>query len=127
MKQVLKMDYKKILDHMSINAFLKNEVELCDLVQDFYRIGMTCAIFPEPNDKDKSTLAMKAAIIERMAQVFTMPPHNRKYEIPDWCKNNWRCTSKIYLVPKEIFSMDDPNEIFLKRNIFTLKNFLYFV
>jgi len=124
---IKRMDYNNILDIMSKNAFLRKEVELCDLVQDFYRIGLSCSVFPEPKDKDKNNLAMKAAIIERMAQVFTIPPHKRKYEIPDWCKNDWRCTSKIYLISKELLSLDEPNEIFQKRNIFTLKNFLYFV
>ena len=122
-----KMDFKYFLDLMAKNAFSGKEVELCDAVQDFYRTGLSCSVFPEPKDTDKKTLAMKAAIIERMAQVFTMPPHNRKYEIPDWCKNDWSSPKKIYLISKDILSLDVPNAIFQKRNIHTLDNFLYFV
>jgi hypothetical protein len=121
------MDFQDILDHMAQYAFLGQEVELCDAVQDFYRTGLSCAVFPEPKDADQNTLAMKAALIERMAHVFTMPPHNRPYEIPDWCHKNWTCPQPIYLISQDILSLDEPNEIFQKRNIQTLKNFLYFV
>ncbi len=88
---------------------------------------LSCAVFPEPHDTDQKTLAMKAALIERMAQVFTMPPHNRTYEIPEWCQNNWRSPHTIYLISQDILALDEPNEIFQKRNIQTLHNFLYFV
>ncbi len=122
-----KTDFTDFLDLMAKNAFSGKETELCDSIQDFYRTGLSCAVFPEPKDADIKTLAMKAAIIERMAQVFTMPPHNRKYEIPGWCKNNWSCPKRIYLISKDILSLDEPNEIIQKRNIHTLNNFLYFV
>jgi hypothetical protein len=122
-----KTDFTDFLDLMAKSAFSGKETELCDSVQDFYRTGLSCAVFPEPKDTDIKTLAMKAAIIERMALVFTMPPHNRKYEIPDWCENNWSSPKKIYLISKEILSLDVPNAIFQKRNIYTLNNFLYFV
>lgn len=121
------MDFHYFLDQMARNAFSGKEVDLCDAVQDFYRTGLSCSVFPEPKDTDSKILAMKAAIIERMAQVFTLPPHNRKYEIPDWCKKNWTCPQKIYLISKDILSLDEPNAIFQKRNILTLNNFLYFV
>ena len=121
------MDFQYILDQMAKNAYLGKEVELYDAVQDFYRTGLSCAVFPEPKDTDQNILAMKAAIIERIAQVFSMPPHNRKFEIPAWCKNNWTCLKKNYLISKDILSLDEPNTTFQKRNIFTLNNFLYFV
>ncbi len=121
------MDFEYILDQMAKHAFGGKEVDLYDAVQDFYRTGLTCAVFPEPKDKDQNILAMKAAIIERIAQVFSMPPHNRKHELPDWSKKKWACRKTIYLIPKEILSLDEPNTIFQKRNILTLNNFLYFV
>ncbi|MDM8522968.1 hypothetical protein QUF80_06300 [Desulfococcaceae bacterium HSG8] len=122
-----KTDFRHILDQMAKNAFSGKEVELCDAVQDFYRTGLSCSVFPEPEDTDHKTLAMKAAIIERVAQVFTMPPHNRRYELPDWCKNNWSCPKTVCLISEDILSSDEPNAIFQKRNIRTLNNFLYFV
>ena len=121
------MDIQYFLDQMAKNALSAKEVELCDAVQDFYRTGLSCSAFPEPNDTDEKVLAMKAALVERIAQVFTMPPHDRKYEIPDWCKNNWRSPKKISLISKDILSLDTPNPVFEKRNIHTLNNFLYFV
>jgi len=121
------MDFPYILDQMAKNAFLGKEVDLYDAVQDFYRTGLSCAVFPEPKDTDQNILAMKAAIVERIAQVFSMPPHNRRNEIPDWCKNNWACRKKKYLISKDILSLDEPNTIFQKRNILALNNFLYFV
>jgi hypothetical protein len=121
------MDFQGVLDHMAQYAFSGQEIELCDAVQDFYRTGLSCAVFPEPHDTDQNTLAMKAALIERMAQVFTMPPHNRPYELPDWCHKNWTCPHTISLISQDILSLDEPNAIFHKRNIRTLKNFLYFV
>ncbi len=128
MKYTLKnFDLKDYLDQMAKNAISGKEIELYDAVQDFYRTGLSCAVFPEPKDTDIKILAMKAAIIERMAQVFTMPPHNRKYEIPDWCENSWSSPKEIYLISKDILSLDVPNAIFQKRNIHALNNFLYFV
>ena len=126
-ERVRNMDFQGVLDHMAKYAFSGQEVELCDAVQDFYRTGLSCAVFPEPQDRDQKTLAMKAALIERMAHVFTMPPHNRTYEIPDWCHKNWTCPQTIYLIAQDILALDEPNEIFQKRNIRTLHNFLYFV
>jgi len=82
------MDFQYFLYQMAKHAFLGKEVELCDAVQDFYRMELSCSVFPVPKDADPTILAMKAANIERMAQVFSMPPHNRKYEIPVWCKNS---------------------------------------
>jgi len=114
------------LDQMAKNALSGKELELCDAVQDFYRMGLSCSAFPEPNDTDEKILAMKAALVERIAQVFT-PPHDRKYEIPDWCKNNWCSPKDIFLISKDILSLDMPNPVFKKRNIHTLNNFLYFV
>ena len=104
------MDFQSFLDQMAKDALSGNEVELCDAVQDFYRTGLSCSVFPEPKDTDEKTLAMKAAIVERMAQVFAMPPHNRKHEVPDWCKNDWSSPKEIYLISKE--ALDEPNEIF---------------
>ncbi len=126
-KKIERMDFQDLLDHMAKNAFLGQEVELCDAVQDFYRTGLSCAVFPEPHDRDQKTLAMKAALIERIAQVFTMPPHNRRHEIPEWCHKNWTCPHTISLISQDILALDEPNEIFQKRNIQTLNNFLYFV
>ena len=76
-KTVGNMVFQDLLHHMAKNAFLGQEVELCDAVQNFYRTGLSCAVFPEPHDADENTLAMKAALVERMAHVFAMPPHNR--------------------------------------------------
>ncbi len=122
-----KMDFQYFLDQMAKNALSGKEIELCDAVQDFYRTGLSCSVFPEPDDTDEKILAMKAALVERIAQVFTMPPHDRKYEIPDWCKNNWSSPKKIFLISKDILSLDTPNPVFEKRNIHALNNFLYFV
>lgn len=121
------MDFQNLLDYMAQKAFLTHEIELCDAVQDFYRTGLSCTVFPEPHDEDLNMLAMKAALIERMVQVFTMPPHNRAYELPDWCQHHWTCPQTIYLISPDILVLDEPNAIFQKRNIQTLKNFLYFV
>lgn len=126
-ESVGRMDFQDLLDRMAEYALSGKEVELYDAVQDFHRTGFSCAVFPEPQDGDRTTLAMKAALIERMAQVFAMPPHNRTYEIPEWCQKDWTCPRTIRLQSQDILALDEPNEIFQKRNIRTLKNFLYFV
>ena len=83
----------------------------------------------KPRKTNDLSFALKACITERMVEVWNSPPKNKKEAVPEWCERVPAANQWYSVVREENFSFfkSDPSEIFLKRNIFAPRNYLFFV
>lgn len=115
------------LDALADYVLDRSEVELSDAVQDWYRDGYRCEEVPEPSDFDATRRALKASIIERLVEVLNASPRNGNQRPPSWCEMVPAAPKLIRLQSDLVLEAEEPNEIFLRRNLLVVRNFMYFV
>jgi hypothetical protein len=97
-------------------------------VQFFWGAGWPIADIPRPSDKDPLRLAIKACLIERMAEVWSAPPKNEAATAPAWCSEIGPVAAEFSVVSPEYrnsFALESP--VFRKRNLFAPRDYLFFV
>jgi hypothetical protein len=82
--------------------------------------------FPDPEYDDPLRYALAACIIERMVDVWIMPPHHQPSSVPAWCEGVPSLEKPFLLIPEELVTFR-LNPTFLKRNILVLAGFMAFV
>ena len=116
-----------LLDKMASSLLSGDEISLSDLVLDWYRTGLECAAVPKPHDSDPMQLAIKASIIERLAEVLNSPPHNGTQTPAAWCKQVKSLEKPLRLQPERLLEGEDFCEAFARRNLFVVRNFMFFI
>jgi hypothetical protein len=102
-------------------------VEFREAVQDWYRQRYECAAIPKPDDTDRVRLALKASIVERLVEVLNSPPRDEHQVVPLWCSDVGALAEPLKLLEDRFLNGEEYCPPFEKRNIFALKNFMYFV
>jgi len=105
----------------------RQEVELSDAVQDWYRSGYRCEDVPEPTDSDATRRVLKASIMERLVEVLNASPRKGSHRPPPWCAKAPAAPRLIRLQSDLLLEGEEPNEIFLRRNFLVVRSFMYFV
>ncbi len=101
-------------------------VTALDAVQELYRADVPLVTIPAPADDDPRLLALKACVMERLAQVWQTPPHDRHGErAPSWCAAVPPLSDQLWLIPPDFADLG-LNPIFERRGIVALPNFLMF-
>ena len=118
---------EKILDKMTTFLLEKEEIAFSDLILDWHRDGVVCSSVPHPKDKDEVRLAVKASIIERLVEVLNSPPHNGNETLPPWCKSIGSLSQPLKLQSDRLLEGEQYCEAFEKRNLFVVRNFMFFI
>ena len=116
-----------ILDQMTDSLMSGHEIEYSELVLDWFRNSYRCSSVPRPDDNDPLRLAVKASIVERMVEVFNSPPHNDDQAVPAWCETIGAVDELVKLQSERLLEGEDYCEVFEKRNLLVVKNFMYFI
>ena len=104
-----------------------NEIAFSDLILDWYRDGFDCLSVPRPVHTDELRMALKASILERLAEVLNSPPHNGTQKPPHWCKKIGSLSKPVRLQSDRLLEDEQYCEAFQKRNLFVVSNFMFFV
>lgn len=117
-----------VLDRMCDAVLAHDSIAVMAEVQYFWGAEWQIADVPLPHDQDALRLAVKACLIERMAEVWTAPPKHEPSTPPTWCADILPIASEFSVVPPEFrdsFALQSPT--FRKRNIFAPRDYLFFV
>ncbi len=115
------------LDELAHLVLSGREIEYSDAVQSWYRRGYRCSHVPAPDDVDRTLLALKACIIERLVEVLNSPPHRDNQTVPDWCALMPGANRPTPLQSARLLDGESFNGIFARRNLLVTQNFMYFV
>jgi len=115
------------LDQMTDDILSGREIDFSERILDWFRNGYRCINVPRPDDNDSLRLALKASIIERMVEVFNSPPHNDNQLVPEWCDDIGAVKEQVKLQSERLLEDEDYCEVFEKRNLLVVKNFMYFI
>lgn len=119
-----------VLDRMCSAIRRHDTVGFMDDVQRFWRKQWVIADTPDPKDSDPLTYALKACIMERMAEVWSQPPKSKLSEPPVWCRTVPPVRDRFSVISEEYskeFEDDLASPIFEHRNIFAPLNYMFFV
>ena len=86
-----------------------------------------CQSVPKPTDTDIMRLAVKASIIERLAEVLNSHPRNGHQVVPTWCREIKGLKKPLKLQSARLLEDEQLCEAFEKRNLQVVKNFMYFI
>lgn len=120
----------KCLNRMAEAILKRNERKFRDEIQYFWNKGWKINEIPDPEDTDSLKYALKACIVERMKELWNMPPKNRSEILPDWCNQVSEYPSGFSVIEesyRKYFKPDDASPVFERRNIFAPKDFMFFV
>lgn len=123
-------DIDKILDKMVDHVIKFEEIEFLDLVQFVWRRAWELNSAQDSSDEDPLRYALKACLLERMAEIWSSPPKNIPTLAPIWCKDVPAVTrhfSVVDLSQAELWKDEPCSEVFEKRNIFAPKQFMFFL
>ncbi|GLQ29615.1 hypothetical protein [Litoribrevibacter albus] len=118
------------LDQMVDHILNYNEIEFLDLVQFIWRRGWALENAEPPHDELELRCALKACLIERMAEIWNAPPKNSNEVIPAWCLKIPALSNSFSVIKPEEQSLwegESGNDIFRKRNIFAPSEFMFFL
>lgn len=118
------------LDHMTDKLLAYDEIAFLDMVQFVWRRGWPLESALAPSDDSQLRCAIKACLIERMVELWSMPPKNSPEKAPEWCANIPAAPERFSVIEakEEAFWANEPsNPIFAKRNIFAPKEFMFFL
>ena len=104
-----------------------DEIAFSDLILDWYREGLVCGTVPKPIDTDPVRLAVKASILERLVEVLNAPPHNNHQSAPLWCKRIGALPKPMKLQSDRLLEDEDYCPAFENRNLFVVRNFMFFI
>jgi hypothetical protein len=119
-----------LLDKMVDYLLQYEEIPFLDLVQEIWRRGYDISTAPVPLDGLAIRCALKACILERMAEIWCTPPKNTPTEPPLWCHSVPPLKEHFSVVAPEFASFwvgEEGSNIFAKRNIFAPKEFMFFL
>ena len=117
----------RLLDDMAETLLSGEEIAFSDLILDWYRDGLECGTVPRPTDSDPVRLAIKASILERLVEVLNCPPHNDNQSTPPWVKRVGALSDPIKLQSDRLLEGEDYCEAFEKRNLYVVRNFMFFI
>ena len=118
---------EKLLDLMTDQLLDRQEVAFSESVLNWYRNNYQCAQTPKPTDLDEVRLAVKASILERLVEVLNSPPRNETQKIPSWVKDIKGVKEPIKLQSDRLLEGEEYSEAFKKRNLYVVKNFMFFI
>lgn len=116
-----------LLDNMANLLLERDEIAFSDLVLDWYRSKFEIHLLPRPNEGDPLRLALKASIVERMVEVFNMPPHNANQSLPGWTSSVQGVDPVVKLQSERLLEDEDYCVVFEKRGFLVVKNFMFFI
>lgn len=119
-----------VLDRMCDSAMRKDTVAFMDDVQLFWRKGWDLSQVQDPHEKDALKYALKACLLERMAEVWADPPKSSPMSAPAWCQDVPPVQKEFSVIPdeyREFYEGDLVSPIFGRRNIFAPRDFMFFV
>ena len=117
-----------VLDRICDAVIAHDAVAVMAEVQYFWAAEWAIADVPRPSDEEPLRLALKACLVERMAEVWSAPPKNEPSAPPAWCAEIPALDREFSAVPHEYrdsFSLESP--VFRKRNLFAPRDYLFFV
>lgn len=123
-------DLDLVLDKMVDHLLRFDEIPFLDLVQHVWRRGWDIALARDPCEADTLRYALKACILERMAEIWSQPPKNQPVATPAWCKNVPPFERTFSVIKPELeryWKGDLASPVFEKRNIFAPKEFMFFL
>ncbi len=123
-------NFPNVLDKMVDHILAFDEIAFLDLVQQVWRRGWDIAAVPDPCDLDALRYALKACILERMAEIWSLQPKNRKTCAPAWCLHVSAVEIHFSVLRPEFAKFWDGetgSAIFGKRNIFAPSEFMFFL
>jgi hypothetical protein len=113
------------LDDLVAALLEARDIDFRNLVEWLYWEDVLPEQFPDPGYQDPIKHALAASIIERMADVWGMPPHWKPSAIPTWCHDVPSLEKPFLLIPPELVTFR-LNPTFKKRNIIVLDGFMSF-
>lgn len=116
-----------LLAHAASHDDLDHLVAALDLVQHMCWSGVQLKDIPEPVGMDGVRKALAACVAERLAAVYSSPPHNQRQAAPAWCAGVPPSPVEVWLIDREWADGATLNPIFRRRNIMALEDFLSFV
>lgn len=119
-----------VLDRMCDAVIQKDTVALMDDVQLFWRKQWELPQVPDPHEGDALRYALKACLLERMAEVWSAPPKSHSTEAPAWCRQVPPVQKAFSVIPEDyraFYEGDLVSPIFNRRNIFAPRDFMFFV
>jgi len=119
----------QLLDQMADYLLNGQEIEFSECILEWYRKEYPCEQTPKPKPEptDLKRLAVKASIMERLVEVLNTAPRCG-YEIaPAWCKDIGAVEQPIKLQSDRLLKDEELCEVFSKRNLQVVKNFMYFI
>jgi len=117
----------KQLDIMTNHLLNGHEIEYSQCIQHWYQMHYQCQMVPKPNDTDMIRLAVKASIIERLVEVLNSPPRKGHQVVPTWCREIKGLKKPLKLQSARLLEDEPLCEVFEKRNLKVVKNFMYFI
>lgn len=98
-----------------------------DGVQAFWLSGQSLSEMPEPQGDEARVLVLKAAIIERLVEVYNHPLHGGDQRVPFWCVDVPKLCPKdeIWLIRRDQIEWG-LNPTLRRRGVMALENFLMF-
>lgn len=118
------------LDRMADALLAYDEIQFLDLVQYIWRRGWPLASAQKPSDEDALRLALKACLLERMAEIWNAPPKNSNEEVPIWCQSIPAVPDLFSVIRPEnqdFWESEEGSPIFERRNIFAPRDFMFFL
>jgi transcriptional regulator with XRE-family HTH domain len=122
-----KLRASAMLDDMTTKLLSGDEIGFSDLILDWHREDLVCDSVPRPEDRDMLRLAVKASIVERLAEVLNSPPHNGNQTPAPWCDSIDSLKEPVKLQSDRLLEDEDYSEAFKKRNLYVVSNFMFFI
>ncbi len=119
-----------VLDKMVDHLLAYDEIPFLDLVQFVWRQSWDLSTAKDQKDKSNIRTVLKACLIERMVEIWQMPPKSISMKAPRWCGMVSPLDEPFSVIsPKYRSFWEDEkgNQIFAKRNIFAPEQFMYFL
>jgi hypothetical protein len=119
-----------LMDRMVDHLLAHEEIPFLDLVQQVWRRGWKLDEIPDPKDTDALRYALKACLLERMAEIWSSAPKNVRSAAPSWCERVAPAPVPFSVVSseyEELWKGAESSPIFAKRNIFAPRQFMFFV
>lgn len=119
-----------VLDRMVDHLLAYEEIPFLDLVQFVWRQGWDLSTAKEQKDKSNIRSVLKACLIERMVEIWQMPPKSISMNAPKWCETVQPLDEPFSVIsPQNRYFWEDEkgNPIFAKRNIFAPEQFMFFL
>lgn len=110
-----------------VAALLENrDIDFRSLIEWLFRHDVLPEQFPDPGYDDPLRYALAASIVERMAEVWQTPPHDKPSSLPEWCNGVPALSTPFLLIPPDLTRFRT-NPTFKKRNILALDGFMNFI